>query len=226
MIKYYYDIEQGTEEWFALRCGVVTASVVKILLTSTLKIANNDTVRTMAYEFAAQLEMKHVEESYQNHQMIRGHLEEELARDIYSENYAPVMECGFITKNIKGNIVGYSPDGLVGNDGLIEIKSRIQKHQVKTIVNGVVPAEYMMQMQTGLYVTEREWCDFVSYSNGMPFFVKRVYPDAEIQDKIAEAISLFYARVDEIRTAFREESAALVMTDRVALDFDDERQVV
>ncbi len=222
MVEYHGEIEQNTPEWFAIRCGVVTASVVKCLLTSKLKIADNDTVRQMAYEFAAQQEMKHVEPTFPNYQMRRGHLEEVLARDVYSEFYSPVTEVGFVTNDKDGFVVGYSPDGLVNNDGLIEIKSRIQKHQVKTIVNGVVPAEYMLQMQTGLYVTERKWCDFVSYSNGMPLFVKRVEPDAEIQEKIKEAIGLFYARVDEIRTAFRDESSGLVMTDRVQLDFDDD----
>jgi len=224
MIKYYYDIEQGTEEWFAIRCGVVTASVVKTLLTPSLTISKSEAVRLMAYEFAAQLEMNHVEESYQGFQMIRGHLEEELARDVYHDNYSPVKQCGFITNDKGGIMVGYSPDGLVGKPGLIEIKSRIQKHQVKTIVGGVVPSEFVMQQQTGLYVTEREWCDFVSYSNGMPLFVKRVYPDAEIQAKIAEAIGLFYERVEEYREIYRDIASTLVPCERVPLNFDDEIQ--
>jgi len=222
MIKHYFDIEQGTPEWHALRCGVVTASVVCKLLTPTLKIANNETVRSMAYEFAAQLEMNHVEETFQTFQMARGHLEEELARDVYAENYKEVTQCGFVTNDKGGHTVGYSPDGLVGEDGLIEIKSRIQKFQVRTIVDGVAPAEFMLQMQTGLYVTEREWCDFVSYSNGMPLFVKGVEPDAEIQEKISEAVRLFYERVTEIREQYREIASTLVPCERVQLDFNDD----
>ena len=224
MIKYYFDIDQNTDEWFALRCGVVTASVVKALLTSKLKIADNDTVRTMAYEFAAQIEYKNVEEMPQTFHMMRGHLEEELARDAYNDNYFQVEECGFVTNEKDGMKIGYSPDGIVGDDGLIEIKSRIQKHQVKTIVNGVVPSEYMMQIQTGLYVTERQWCDFVSYSNGMPLFVKRVEPDKEIHDLIETAISKFYERVDAILEIYRDNASKLVQTERVELDFDTEIQ--
>jgi len=79
-------------------------------------------------------------------------------------------------------------DGLVGKDGLIEIKSRIQKHQIKTIIDDEVPLEYMLQIQTGLIVSERKWCDFISYSNGMPMFVKRVYPIVEMQNKILETM--------------------------------------
>ena len=224
MIKYHFDIEQNTPEWFALRCGVVTASVVEALLTSKLKIADNDTVRTMAYEFAAQKEMNHVEPSFQTYQMQRGHLEEELARDVYNDHYATVDQCGFVTNDKGGMVVGYSPDGLVGDNGLIEIKSRIQKHQVKTIVNQEVPAEYMIQMQTGLYVTERPWCDFVSYSNGMPLFVERVVPDPDAQEVIAEAIGLFYARVDVIQAQYQEFASKLVQCERVPLDFDTEIQ--
>jgi len=223
-IKYHNDIDQNTPEWFALRCGVVTASVVKMLLTSKFKIADNDTVRQMSYEFAAQREMNHVEPTFQTYQMARGHLEEVLARDIYNDNYSPVKECGFVTNNKNGMIVGYSPDGLVSDDGLIEIKSRIQKYQVKTIIDQIVPSEYIIQHQVGIYVTERKWCDFVSYSNGMPFFVKRVEPIAELQEIIKTAIELFYARVDAIQVDYRKLSSELVKADRVTLDFDDNIQ--
>jgi len=223
MIRYYFDIEQGTDEWHQLRCGVVTASQVKTLLTGkTLKVANNDTVRQMAFDIAAQRETQHVEDHYQNYQMIRGHLEETLARDVYSENFYPVQECGFITNDNHDMLIGYSPDGLVGKDGLIEIKSRIQKFQVRTILEDEVPSEYMLQIQTGLYVSERKWCDFVSYSNGMPLYVKRVEPIAEVQQAIDDAAYAFYKRVGEIQEDYRKLAAQMVKTERVDLSFDDE----
>ena len=224
MIKYHNDINQNTQEWFSLRCGVVTASVVKCLLTSKLEIAENDTVRNMAYEFAAQKEMRHVEPSPQTYQMTRGHLEEELARDVYSSNYSEVTQCGFITIDTHGVTIGYSPDGLVGSDGLIEIKSRIQKYQVKTIICDFVPDEYMLQIQTGLLVTDRRWCDFVSYSNGMPLYVKRVYPDICLHGIIINAIKSFYDRVEEIQEKYKKNASRLVTCDRVDLDFDTEIQ--
>jgi len=218
------DIDQNTDEWLMLRCGVVTASVVKQLLTPTLKIAKNQSVVSMAYDFAAQRELMHVEKTPQTYHMMRGHLEEELARDVYSDNYAEVTKCGFVRNDTHGFILGYSPDGLVGDDGLIEIKSRIQKYQLQTIINGEVPDEYILQLQTGLLVTEREWIDFISYSNGMPLFVKRVYPDSEMQSIIIEAVEAFYDRVEVLQEEYRKNSSKLIPCERVPLDFDTDIQ--
>lgn len=227
MIKYHWDVKQGTDEWHALRRGKVTGTVVKSLLTGkTMKLANNDTVRTLAYEFAAQRETGRTEENYQNYQMMRGHLEEELAFDVYSKNYYESRKCGFITNDKNGIMIGYSPDVVVVEfNGLGEIKSRVQKYQVRTILEDIVPAEFILQQQTGLYVSEREWCDFISYSNGMPLYVKRVYPDLEIHDKIATAIYEFDKRVKEVQNQYRELSSKLVPTERVELNFDDEISV-
>jgi len=221
--KYYSDIEQGSEAWHEARRGILTASQVSLLVTAkTLKVANNDKVRTHAYEMAAQRETGHVEESYQGYQMVRGHIEEILARDLYSENISQVTECGFVTAEIGGVTIGYSPDGLVGDDGLIEIKARIQKHQMKTITDDLVPADYMMQIQTGLLVTGREWLDFISYSNGMPLYVSRVFPDDEIQAKIIEAAVMFEDSVSTIQKKYQEAAAYMILAPRVDYGFDDD----
>ena len=221
-IQYYHDIFQGTEEWDALRLGKLTASKMKELITAkTLKIADNDKVRALTYEIAAQRINNHVEDNYQSWDMERGHIEEDIARDLYSKNHEKVTECGFIINRELGFDIGFSPDGLVGNDGLIEIKSIIQKHQVKTIVDNIVPKEYMMQIQTGLFCTKREWCDFISFSNGMPLFVKRVYPDAVIFDKIREAAGLFENTVQGLVDQFKFNSHKMVKHVRVEHDRDD-----
>lgn len=223
MIKYYYDIEQGTPAWHAARCGILTASVVSQLVTAkTLKVANNDTVRTMAYEYAAQRETDHTEDGFQNYHMMRGHMEEGLAREAYATSYYEVRECGFITNDDFGFTLGYSPDGIVGDDGLIEIKSRMAKHQVKTILFGEVPPEYMLQIQTALLVTGRSWLDFISYSNGMPLFVKRVEPYADMIELIKSAAHAFELRIEEIRAKYRDSSKGLIPTERVDLNFGDD----
>ena len=72
------------------------------------------------------------------------------------------------------------PDGLVGDDGLIEVKSRRQKKHLQTILSDEVPAENMAQLQTGLLVSGREWIDYMSYCGGMPLWVKRVEPDVQL----------------------------------------------
>jgi len=166
MINYYEDIIQGDEQWLQVRCGVLTASEMKNILTPTLKIANNDKTRQHVYELLAQRITNYVEPHYFNDDMLRGQYDEIKARDIYAEKYAPVKEMGFITNTKLGFTLGFSPDGLVGNDGFIEIKSRRQKYQIETILADAVPEEYMLQIQTGLLVSEREWCDFISYSAG------------------------------------------------------------
>jgi hypothetical protein len=110
--------------------------------------------------------------------MLRGQEDEIEARAALRQHYAPVTETGFVTNDRWGFTIGYSPDGLVGDDGLIECKSRASKYQIQTIAENEVPApDYMIQLQTGLLVTERKWIDFVSYSGGLPMFVKRVEPD-------------------------------------------------
>lgn len=206
MTKYHFDIAQGSEEWHALRCGIQTASEMKLILTLTPKprAANNDKERAHLFELLGQRITGYVEPRYISDDMLRGHGDEIDARIRYAENYAPVTECGFVTNDDLGFVIGYSPDGLVGDDGLIECKSRRQKFQVETILADNVPAEYMLQIQTGLIVTRRKWLDFVSYCAGMPMFVRRVYPDATIQSAIADASIDFEDRLRSAQSRYNE----------------------
>lgn len=194
---YHNDIYQGTDEWLELRRGILTASEMKLIMTPTLKAANNDKSRSHLYELLAQRIGGFVEDGFTSDDMERGHIEEVFARDEYSKNFAPVTECGFITRDDfvspDGNpfTIGYSPDGLVGDDGLIEIKSRRQKYQIETIINGFMPDDYLLQVQTGLLVTGRKWLDFVSYCGGHRMVVIRHYQDADIMDKIVACAGAF-----------------------------------
>lgn len=190
-ITYHPNVVQGSDEWHAMRCGRITASEMRLILTPTLKVANNDKTRAHAYELAFQRLTKHVEPQYVSDAMLRGQEDEIYARAAYAEHYAPVTECGFITRDFGGFTIGYSPDGLVNDHGLIECKSRAGKYQVQTIATNEVPDEYVMQIQTGLLVTGREWVDFISYCGGLPVFIKRVTPDAEVQDAILAAAEAF-----------------------------------
>jgi hypothetical protein len=195
MIRYHFDIEQGTPEWLALRCGILTASEMRLILTPTLKVASNDKERAHLFELLAQRITGYTEPRFVSDDMLRGHEDEIEARIKYAEHYAPVKECGFITRNMGGIVIGYSPDGLVGDDGLIECKSRRQKYQVETIMADEVPAEYMLQIQTGLLVSGRKWLDFISYSAGLPMFVKRVLPDDRYRVAIIAAATEFENRL-------------------------------
>ena len=218
-IKTYPDIIQGTDEWHELRNGILTASEVKLITTiKTLKIAANDKQRAHVNEIAAQRISGFTEEAYVSDDMLRGTADEVVARGLYSENYSPVDECGFITNDKWGFVIGYSTDGEVGDDGLIEIKSRRQKFQVLTIASDEVPEEYMLQIQTGLLVTGRKWCDFISYSEGLPMFTKRVLPDEKIQSAIVAAAESFEKGVVEVvgkyEAALKKPNARLIKTER------------
>ncbi len=217
MITYYRDVEQGSEEWHALRCGILTASEISLILTPTLKQASNDKERSHLYELLGQRITGHTEPHYISDDMLRGHEDEIEARIRYAEHYSPVTECGFIARYMGGYRIGYSPDGLVGADGLIECKSRRQRYQVDTILADEVPKEYMLQIQAGLLVTDRKWMDFVSYSAGLPMFVKRVFPNVDVQDAIIEAAYQFEQRLKVAREKYERMLAAmpvLITTER------------
>lgn len=217
-ITYHPQVTQGTDEWLAMRCGLLTASEMKLIVTPTLKVASNEKERAHLYELLAQRVTRYVEPMYVSDDMLRGQEDEFYARQAYAEKHAPVEECGFITNDRWGFTVGYSPDGLVGPDGLIECKSRRQKYQVQTIIEnvtgGTIPADYLIQCQTGLLVSEREWLDFISYSGGLPMAVVRVWPDDAVQGAIIEAAAAFEARLQEKLAIYHAASAGLIPTER------------
>lgn len=216
-IKYYADLIQGSDEWVSARCGLLTASEMKLIITPTLKIARNDKEWAHLDELLAQRITGYVEPHYIGDNMLRGYEDEVLARHIYSEKYAPVQEIGFITNSRFGFTIGYSPDGLVGDDGLIECKSRRQKFQVDTITNGKIPDEYVIQIQTGLMVSGREWLDFISYSGGLPMVTIRAYSDPVVQDAIFEAARSFEAKLAEKLAKYQralKSNSRLIPTER------------
>lgn len=217
-ITYHGELIQGSDEWLDARCGLLCASEIKHVITPTLKAANNDKTRAHLYELLAQRITRYVEPMYVSDDMLRGVEDEFYARQAYAEHHAPVEQVGFITNDRWGFTIGYSPDGLVGKDGLIEIKSRRQKYQVQTIIEnltgGTIPADYVMQCQTGLLVSEREWLDFISYSGGLPMAVVRVWPDDAVQGAIIEAAAAFEAKLAECLEIYRSASVGLIPTER------------
>jgi predicted phage-related endonuclease len=224
-ITYYPDLMQDSEEWLAARCGMLTASEMGLILTPTLKIAKNDKTRAHLYELLAQRITRYVEPRYVSDDMLRGQNDEVYARQAYMTHFSDVQDMGFVTNSRWGFTIGYSPDGLVGDTGLIECKSRRAKYQVQTILEHVwfddgetIPADYVLQCQTGMLVTEREWIDLISYCGGLPMAVMRVYPDEAIQTAIVEAAGAFEAEIAEKEVAYRAALAAkasrLIPTER------------
>lgn len=216
MIKYHRDLIQGSDEWRKVRCGILSASEMKHIITAKkLEYAQNDKEKGHLYELAAQVINEYVEPSYIGDDMLRGQDDESYARETYHEEIAPVDLMGFITNDELGDFtLGYSPDGLVGEDGQIECKSRKQKYQLEIISTDTVPEEYVIQLQTGLLVSGRKWCDFISYSGGMPMYVRRVLPDVKIQEAIVKAATIFHEKLDKIIVGYADRIVGMIPTER------------
>ena len=208
------DLVQGSEEWLAARRGLVTASVVGQLVTPTFKIAANDKSRSLNTLLVAERITGWSDEQFVSDDMLRGQADEPLARALYSEHYAPAVETGFMTEDRWGFTIGYSPDGLVGDDGLIEVKSRRSKKHLATVLADEVPAEYMAQIQCGLLVSGRKWCDYISYSGGMPMWVQRVAPDPRWHEAIVAAVMAFEKTAEEMVSIYLERVEGLPATER------------
>ena len=223
---YHRNITQGTEEWLMLRCGVITASEIKTILTPSGKPANNDKARAYIWQKASERITGFLEPVFETRDMLRGHDDEGFAKHEYSRHFEPVSDCGFITQQFIGGItIGYSPDGLVGNTGLIECKSRKPKFQIETLLNyqqsKEIPSEFMAQIQTGLMVTGREWCDFISYCGGLPMITIRVFPHRAYQARILDAVYEAEQQIKDIVTRYQsalDSGIKLIPTERRNLD--------
>lgn len=190
-LKIYDSFEQGSQEWLDARCGVLTASQIGKLITPGMKVADNETSRALTETIVAERITGVVEYLHPTFDMQRGTLDEPYARDLYRAKWGPVEEIGFATNTFNGFKLGASPDGLVGINGGLEIKSPKPKTHLRTILSREVPPEHMAQIQACMLVLERDWWDFESYCGGWPIYVKRVYADPAWQAVIRDALDLF-----------------------------------
>lgn len=215
-VTYYRDLEQGSEEWLQARCGLLTASVIgKLITPSTLKVADNDTSRGVTLTLAAERITQHVEYVHPTFDMMRGTDDEPFARIAYAEHKnVAVEEVGFIVREEADYKVGFSPDGLIGTDGLIEIKSRKPKEQLTAILLDSVPAYNLAQMHAGMFITGRDWCDYVSFSGGLPLYVKRVHRDPKWDAAIEATARAFETNVADIISRYNTATEGLPMTER------------
>jgi hypothetical protein len=210
------DVIQGSDQWHDQRRGILTASVVGQLITpKTKQIAANDKSRSIVTQLVAERITGYTDPTYIGDDMLRGIEDELKARDLYAEHYRrPVRQVGFLLRKEDTWQLGYSPDGLVGDDGLIEVKSRRAKHHLATILANEVPAEYMAQCQAALLVSGREWLDFISYSGGMPMWPKRVLPDPAWQHALVAAAEQFETTAAEMVADYLAKTEGLPATER------------
>lgn len=211
----YDDIQQGTTEWDDMRRGMLTASVMNDFVTLvTKKTSKSAKARAITNELVAQRITGYTEPSYMNDDMLRGLEDEETARDLYSEHHAPVTETGFMTAETKYGKLGYSPDGLVGDEGLIEVKSRKQKLHLATILSDTIPADHVAQLQTAMVVSGREWVDYISFCAGMPMWIKRVTLDPAWKDTILETHRIFEEDAAAMEADYHRLTKGLIPTER------------
>ena len=192
-------MDQGTEEWFTIRIGKVTASRVAdvIAKTKTGYSASRD-------NYMAQLVCERLTgqkgESFTNAAMQHGTETEPLARAAYEAlKDVLVDEVGFVP-HPSIDMAGASPDGLVGSDGLLEIKCPNTATHIETLMSKTVPGKYNTQMQFQMACTGRQWCDFVSFDNRLPeqfqLFVKRVPRDDEFIKQMEDEVVKFLNELD------------------------------
>lgn len=194
------EIKQGSESWFAQRIGKVTASRVADVIAKTKTGYSTSRENYMAQLVCERLTGT-VAESYTNAAMQWGTDNEPLARAAY-EAYADVLvdEVAMIT-HPRIEQAGASPDGLVGDDGLVEIKCPNTATHIDTLLTQTVPGKYVTQMQWQMACTGRQWCDFVSFDPRMPkelqLFIKRVNRDDEQIAMLEKEVLSFLEELDE-----------------------------
>lgn len=190
-----FDCEQGSDDWFRVRLGMPTASEFSTVLTAGKGGAESKTRRTYLYKLAGERITGEPMESYTNKYMERGRMMEGEARDYYAMlKDASPQRVGFI-KNLRK---GCSPDALIGNNGMLEIKTAAPHILIEVLEANAVPTEHVPQLQGGLWVAEREWIDLLIYFPRMPAFLRRVYRDETHIAVIATAVNQFNEELDAL----------------------------
>lgn len=258
----YPDIVQRSEDWYALRCGKITASAIGQLVTTkspdalevpcdcgatiglpcinkrngqpmatlhasrtsdakslpsvlTVVDMKSETARKLAGLLASErIDGIDPDNELGGRDIWRGIDSEDPARLAYSAHYGvEVTDCGFMELATDAFRLGVSPDGLVGDDGGIEIKAPRKRGHVLTAVSGEVPPEHMAQIQTALFVSGRKFWDFVSFRGGMKLWVKRVYPDPDWHRAIQAAATNLEVLVQQMVADYNTAVEGFPMTD-------------
>ena len=227
------DVEQGTPEWFKARMGLPTASrfseilaegggerglpqtVIDAMvksgctaaqLAAAMKGAKSRSAGAMRTRYLRDLAAEIIraspeEETYTNAHMERGKAMEDDARRMYSFMMdAEPQRVGFIKNGRKG----CSPDSLIGDNGGLEIKTALGAIQIERLQRGILPTEHVAQVQGSIWVAEREWWDFVSYSPGLPVLIVRAQRDEEYIAKLASAVDAFNEELDRLVDSLRQ----------------------
>ena len=201
------DVEQGSAEWIACRLGKITSSRISDILAKGKGDKPSATRKNYMYQLLLERLTGEMADHYSSPEMQRGLEKEQSAADAYeAETYSIVTKCGFF-ESPDGVMSGSSPDRLVGDDGLIEIKNPNTSTHIETKMSGDIKREYILQMQHQMYCSGRKWVDFVSYDDRLPInlrlFIKRIDRDEKMIEEILSEVKLILSDLDELEKQVR-----------------------
>lgn len=210
---------QGSPEWFQSRVGVITASrfadaVSTLKKASGTKKVGDPTAAAEKYAYDLAIErvsQKHYGDTFETFAMKRGTELESMARMLYESRTGTfVDEAGIVLTDDR--LFGYSTDGSINDDGLIEIKCPIDSVKVFNILRTGDVSEYMHQMQGGMWITGRKWCDFVMHCPDLAavnkdLYIKRIERDDDFIDKMVTDLMAFAAVVSDCETLLKQKAA-------------------
>ncbi len=191
---------QNSPEWYAARLGIPTASRFKDVIAKGQGL----TRRKYLYTLAGERLTGEPAESYSNEAMERGHALEAEARERYAfQRDAEPQLVGFMRRKVGEHWIGASPDALLGEHGLLEIKTKAPHLQLECLDGGRLPPDHVAQVQGQLWVSGRQWCDFVSYWPKLPLFVIRVERDDAYIATLSAEVMAFCEELEVLTNKYR-----------------------
>jgi hypothetical protein len=203
-----FDMAQGSDDWHTLRLGKPTASRFADILAK----GEGKMRRKYLFELAGEIMTGESNETFNSFHMERGKTMEAEARDCYAAATgtelrrvgfvlsSPIINDGVTARTV---VVGCSPDSLVGDDGALEVKTKLPHLLIETIERNEFPPEHKAQCQGILWVTGRQWIDIICYWPKMPLFIKRAERDQDYIEKLAFSVSQFSKDLDELVSSLR-----------------------
>lgn len=200
-----FECEQGSDEWFQCRLGLATASEYATVMASGKGGAESKTRRTYMLKLLGERLTGQPAENYTNAYMERGKAMEAEARELYAMLTGnELRQVGFMRRGD----TGCSPDSLIGDDGMLEVKTRTPHLQLDALLRDEIPPEYLTQLHGQLWVAGRVWVDLISYWPGLPPLIKRVTRNETQLTAISIAVGQFNQELATLEARFAPKSKA------------------
>jgi putative phage-type endonuclease len=200
--------QQGSLDWIRARMGCATASEFASILTQGRGGKPSKTRLTYMHKLAGEILTGEPADHFENEHTIRGQALEDEARDWYAlRSGVDLSPIGFLRAPLGRGFVGASPDSLAGNRGLLEIKTKLPHLHIAALLAGTVPEDHVAQVQGQLWVSGREWCDFVSYWPKLPPLCTRAMRDEAFISLLEREVGAFVEELAELVESVRRIAA-------------------